>query len=64
MTSKEKPNENLYELTSGIFGQTLNGYPLQCSDFNSSNFTLKRFGNDFFFENFLRIDFRCAKVVF
>jgi hypothetical protein len=32
MTSKEKPNENLYEWISGILGQILNGYPLQCSE--------------------------------
>jgi hypothetical protein len=34
MTSKEKPNENLYELISGILGQILNGYPLQYSELN------------------------------
>ncbi len=30
-SSKENPNENLYEWISGILGQVLNGYPLQCS---------------------------------
>jgi hypothetical protein len=31
MTSKENLNENLHKTYPGIFGQVLNGYPLQCS---------------------------------
>ncbi len=33
-SSKEKRNENLFELNSGTYEQISNGYPLQCSGLN------------------------------